>query len=150
MLTFSKRSTKLVLLQTDIRQAANDSNPAPQRIRMCLLDDHRILSEGLALMLGREPDIDVVAQCHRVVEAAQVAVSQEVDLFLVDLRLDGEEGFALLERLRGMEHPGRVVVLAAQVEDAELVRLASLGVSGIIFKNSPPDVLVQCIRSGLR
>ena len=119
---------------------------APHRIRICLLDDHRILSEGLAMVLGAESDIEVVAQCYNVADAVQVAGSQAVDLFLVDLRLKGEDGFALIERLRGMKHPARVVVLAAQVEDVELVRLVRLGVAGIILKHSPPGELVHCIR----
>jgi two-component system nitrate/nitrite response regulator NarL len=99
------------------------------------------------MMLGGEPDIKVVALCQKVADAAQVAVSQQVDLFLVDLRLQGEEGFGLLEKLHGMKHPARVVILAAQVEVAELVRLVSLGVSGIILKKSPPGELLRCIRS---
>ena len=99
------------------------------------------------MMLGAEPDIKVVALCQKVADAAQVAVSQQVDLFLVDLRLQGEEGFELLEKLREMKHPARVVILAAQVEVAELVRLVGLGVSGIILKKSPPGELLQCIRS---
>ena len=99
------------------------------------------------MMLGGEPDIKVVALCQKVADAAEVAVSQKVDLFLVDLRLQGEEGFDLLEKLRGMEHPARVVILAAQVEVAELVRLVSLGASGIILKKSPPGELLRCIRS---
>ena len=98
-------------------------------------------------MLEGEPDIKVVALCQKVADAAQVAVSQKVDLFLVDLRLQGEDGFELLEKLRQMEHPARVVILAAQVEVAELVRLVSLGVSGIILKNSPPGELLRCLRS---
>ena len=99
------------------------------------------------MVLGGEPDIEVVAQCYNVADAAQVAGSRGVDLFLVDLRLKGEDGFALIERLRAMKHPARVVVLAAQVEDAELLRLVSLGVAGIILKHSPPGILVKCIRS---
>jgi two-component system nitrate/nitrite response regulator NarL len=121
--------------------------PALQRIHICLLEDHRILSEGLAMMLGGEPDITVVALCQKVADATQVALSQHVDLFLVDLRLQGEEGFGLLEMLHRTEHPARVVVLAAEVEVAELVRLVSLGASGIILKKSPPGELLRCIRS---
>jgi len=120
---------------------------APERIRICLLEDHRILSEGLAIILGGEPDIKIVALCQKVADAAQVAVSQKVDLFLVDLRLQGEAGFDLVEKLRRMEHPARVVILAAEVEVAELVRLVRLGVSGIILKKSPPGELLRCIRS---
>ncbi len=99
------------------------------------------------MMLGEEPDIKIVALCQKVADAADVAVSQKVDLFLVDLRLQGEEGFEMLEKLHGMEHPARVVILAAQVEVAELIRLVSLGVSGIILKKSSPGELLRCIRS---
>ena len=120
---------------------------APQRIRICLLDDHKVLSQGLAVMLGGEADIEVVGQCYKVADAVQVATSQDVDLFLIDLRLEGEDGSTLAERLREMEHPARVLVLAAQVEPADLVRLVRLGVSGIVLKNSPPEALLQSIRS---
>ena len=122
-------------------------SPRVERIRVGLLDDHKILSEGLAAMLSREPDIEVVAQCQRVDQALEAAATQSVSLFVVDLQLDGEDGFALLSQLKKADFPGCVVVLAARVLDEDVVRLVRLGVTGIILKNSPPDVLLNCIRS---
>src|SRR5262249_27921304 len=57
-----------------------------------------------------------------------------------------ETGFQLLERLRQTEFSGRVIILAGEVEEEDVVRLATLGVSGVMLKTSPPQLLIQCIR----
>jgi DNA-binding NarL/FixJ family response regulator len=119
---------------------------ASPHIRVCLVDDHQILCQGLATMLEREPDIRVVAQCHTVAEGLAAADSG-VDVLVLDLRLGGEDGFTLLEQLRAIHFTGRVVILAAEVKDGEVRRLVGQGVSGIVLKNSPWDRLIQCIRS---
>jgi two-component system, NarL family, nitrate/nitrite response regulator NarL len=115
-------------------------------IRVCLVDDHQILCQGLATMLEREPDIKVVAQCYTVAEGL-AAASSGVDVLVLDLRLGGEDGFTLLEQLRAIHFPGRVIILAAEVKGGEVRRLIGQGVSGILLKNSPWDRLIQCIRS---
>jgi two-component system nitrate/nitrite response regulator NarL len=122
-------------------------SPAKQGIRICLLDDHKIYCEALAGMLGREPGIEVVGRCQTAAEALEVLGRQEVDLFLVDLWLEHGNGFDFLERLDKEDYNGRVVVLAERVEDADAVRLARLGVSGIVLKTSVPDLLTNCIRA---
>lgn len=116
-------------------------------IRVCLVDDHRILCEGLAMLLAREPDIEVVAQCQTVAEGLAAAEAHPIDVLVLDLRLGGEDGFELLEQLRTKTFSGRVAILAAEVADDEVVRLAGLGVSGIILKNSPPESLTKFVRT---
>jgi len=120
--------------------------PAPERIRICLLDDHKILLEGLARMLASEQDMAVVAQCNTVSEALAASDRDNVDLFLIDLRLNGQNGFAFLETFKTNNRKGRVLILAGQADDEEVVRLAGLGAAGIVLKNSAPELLFQCIR----
>jgi two-component system, NarL family, nitrate/nitrite response regulator NarL len=121
--------------------------PAPARIRVCLLDDHRILIEGLARMLAAEADLDVVALCVSASEALAASDSQAIDVFLLDFRLKDHDGFAFLEALnRKKDRHGRVLVLAAEADDEEIVRLATLGAWGLLLKNSATERLLECIR----
>ena len=122
--------------------------PARTTIKICLLDEHQILCQALADLLRQEPHIEVVAACHAAAAALEVCDSQHVDVLLMDLRLDsGDAGFVLLEQIQERKFQGKIVVLAASVEDHDVVRLAGLGVSGMILKDSPPERLVHCVRA---
>jgi two-component system, NarL family, nitrate/nitrite response regulator NarL len=115
-------------------------------IRVCLIDDHKILVDGLASMLSAEPDIDVVGQSYTVTDGLAMVSSSEVDLVLLDLRMNGEEGFDFLDRFKETGSKARVVILAGQAEDEDVIRLAGLGVSGVILKTAAREELLKCIR----
>ena len=115
-------------------------------IRICLVDDHKILLDGLASMLAAEPDTEVVGRCYNVADGLALVSAVEVDLVLLDLRMNGEEGFDFLDRFKDTGSKARVVILAGQAEDDDVIRLASMGVSGIILKNSSREDLLKCIR----
>ncbi len=119
--------------------------PARNTVRVCLLDEHRILCQALAEFLRQEPDIEVVAACHHSADALDVCQAGRADLLLLDLHPESP-GFDLLAQLQECGFPGKVVVLAAGVGDHDVVRLTSLGVSGMILKDAAPDRLVRCVR----
>jgi DNA-binding NarL/FixJ family response regulator len=115
-------------------------------IRICIIDDHLLVAEGVTALLEAEPDIKVVARCATVEEGMQALTSQSIDLALLDLNLGDEHGLALVNRLRDANVYVRVLVVAAAVTDEDVIRLAASGVSGILLKDSPPTLLLRAIR----
>ncbi len=118
-------------------------------VRICIVDDQVLVREAVAALLRTQRDLWVVGQCSTAEEALNVLASQEVDLVLLEPRIERRNGARLLRQLKEAGFAGRVLILASAVEDAEAFQLASLGAAGILLKESPADLLVKCVRKVL-
>jgi two-component system, NarL family, nitrate/nitrite response regulator NarL len=123
------------------------SETEQKSIRLLLLDDHALFRESVARLLHSEPGFEVVAQCASGTEALQIIESaKEIDIVLLDLDLGQERGTDFLDRLRNIHFGGKVLLVTADVNDAELSGLIRKGISGVFMKHGSPALLVQGIR----
>jgi two-component system, NarL family, nitrate/nitrite response regulator NarL len=117
------------------------------KIRLLLIDDHTLFRESVARLLQSEPRFEVVAQCASGTEALRfIESSSEIDVVLLDLDLGQERGAEFLDRLRNAHFDGKVLVVTAGVNDAELWSLIRKGISGVFMKHGSPTLLIQGIR----
>jgi len=112
-------------------------------IRVIVVDDHPVVRDGTAALLGAQAGLSVVATASSLPEARSVLVGTPADVVLLDIRLGAESGLNLLTG----EDPGPgVIVLTAydypQYADAAL----RLGASGFILKTAPLAELLDAIR----
>ena len=77
----------------------------PSSIRVLCVDDHRIVREGIALILAREPDIEVVASAANADEAVTEFKRHRPDVTLMDLRLGERNGIDAIKEIR-RDYPG--------------------------------------------
>jgi DNA-binding NarL/FixJ family response regulator len=115
-------------------------------IRLVIADDHPLILNGLESLFLLEPDVEVLARCRDGEETLQAVRRHQPDLLILDLRMPKKDGLAVLQELRQERLPTRVVVLTAELEEHEALRLLRLGVNGIVLKEMAPHLLVQCIR----
>lgn len=116
------------------------------RIRLVLADDHPIVLQGLAQLFGLEQDLEVVEHCLSG-EAAVAAVERHrPDVLVLDVRMPGIDGLAVLRELRRRRAPTRVLLLAAELDEDDVVEAVRLGVRGIVLKEMAPQQLVQAVR----
>jgi two-component system, NarL family, nitrate/nitrite response regulator NarL len=115
-------------------------------IRLVLIDDHPLVLNGLAQLLGSDPDFEVVAMCGTAAEGLQAVETLHPDVLLLDLALPDESGLSVLRRLDPTKPPA-VVVLTASQDEGELLDAARLGARGIVLKAMAPRVLEQCVRA---
>jgi DNA-binding NarL/FixJ family response regulator len=120
-------------------------NPAPP-IRVLCVDDHRIVREGIALILSREPDLSVVAMAASVEEAVAEYNRHLPDVTLMDLRLKTSNGIEAVREIR-REHPeARIVVLTMYRGDEDIHRALSAGAVTYLLKDALSDDLIRTIR----
>jgi DNA-binding NarL/FixJ family response regulator len=115
-------------------------------IRLVIADDHPLILNGLENLFLLESDIKVLARCRDGEETLQAVRHHQPDLLILDLRMPKKDGLAVLQELHEEKLPTRIVVLTAELEEHEALRLLRLGVSGIVLKEMAPHLLVQCIR----
>ena len=124
-----------------------------QPIRVVLVDDDPLVRAGLAMILGGSSDIEVVAEAGDGVEAVGTIAAQQPDVVLMDLRMprrDGLEATRLVVAAQGSTGrltPTRVIVLTTFDTDDMVVTALRVGASGFLLKDTPPQRIVDAIRS---
>jgi DNA-binding NarL/FixJ family response regulator len=121
-----------------------DAKPKP--IRVVLADDHPIVRDGLRKLLTLEEDIEVVGEAADGREVVQVVQETRPDVLILDLRMPYMDGLATLQALQQVERKVRVIVLTASEDKNEFVQAMKLGCSGIVLKQTAPELIVKSIR----
>jgi DNA-binding NarL/FixJ family response regulator len=119
-------------------------------VRVLLGDDHKIVREGLKMVLADDPLLQVVAEAdsgHAVLDIVQALHGpQGIDVVLLDIAMPGMDGLEVLQALR-RDWPGLpVLMLSTYPEKQYAVRCIQLGASGYLNKSTDPDDLIAALR----
>ena len=120
-------------------------------IRVLSVDDQRMVREGLALVLGLLPGVEVVGTASGGEEAVRMAGELRPDVVLMDLNLGrGPGGAEVTARLRALAEPPQVLVLTTYDTEADILSAIDAGASGYLLKDAPPEDLFRAIRGTAR
>ena len=114
-------------------------------VRVLIVDDHRMFSQALELLLRGEDDIEVVGSAATGEAALEMCEELEVDVALVDIDLPGIDGVAVTAHLREAHPEIRVVVITAFQAPNVMARAVKAGASGYVMKTDLADTLVGAI-----
>ena len=117
-----------------------------QPIRILLVDDHRIVREGLASMLSTQPDMCVVGEAGTGTEAIAQAVCLLPDIILLDLEMPDLDGVGVLERVRVELPNARVIILTAYGTDERILDAVRAGAKGYLLKGAGLDEVLHAVR----
>lgn len=126
--------------------------PAPP-IRLLIVDDSSRQREGWALLLGSQPEFEVVGQASDGAGALALARRTPVDVVLMDLQMRRVGGAVAASRILTDERvaeqgtPPRVILFATVDLDAQLPAAASAGAYAVLFKDVEPEALFDAIRA---
>ena len=116
-------------------------------IRVLLVDDEAMVRVGLRMVLSAEPDVDVVGEAGDGEEAEQMTLELEPDVVLMDVRMPRVDGLEGARRVMAARPETKVVVLTTFGEDEYVEAALRAGVSGFLLKVSPPEQLIQAVRT---
>jgi two-component system, NarL family, nitrate/nitrite response regulator NarL len=115
-------------------------------IRLLIADDHPIVRDGLKKLLLLEDDFDVIGEAGDGREVLEKVRDLDPDVLLLDLRMPNLDGLATLTALAQVNKRTRVIILTASEDKNEFVQAMKLGCSGIVLKQTAPDLIVKSIR----
>ena len=119
---------------------------AVRPIRVLCVDDHRLMREGVARIVGVHADMEVVGGASNGEQAVTQFVEQRPDVTLMDLQLPVVNGIEAIRRIRQIDPSARIVVLTMYEGDENIHRAFDAGAMGYVLKDAIPDDLIHVIR----
>ncbi len=116
-------------------------------IKCLAVDDHPAVRQGLALLFGGTPDIDLVDTVHSGEEVLDAVKRHDPGVVIVDVRLPGMDGISTVKRLAEEAPDAGTVMFSAYGDKRLLSDAISAGARGYVMKGSPPDDLLRAIRT---
>jgi DNA-binding NarL/FixJ family response regulator len=125
--------------------------PAPAGpTRILLVDDHPLVREGLAEVLGRESDLVICGEAESRQQALELIPTAKPDLAIIDLALKKSHGLELIKDIRALFPKVLMLVVSMQDEGLNAERAIQAGARGYITKDEATVNVVQAVRTVLR
>ncbi|MFI5484920.1 response regulator [Micromonospora echinaurantiaca] len=119
-------------------------------IRVLIADDEALVRGGLRMILGAQPDIEVVADAADGEDAVRLAARFEPDVVLMDIHMPRLDGIVAAERILAERAEVRIIMLTTFDLDEYVYRALRAGASGFMLKTTPPKDLADALRTAAR
>lgn len=122
-------------------------------IRVIIADDQKLVRAGFAMVIGSQPDMEVVGQASDGAQAVALAESLHPDVVLMDVRMPGMDGIEATSRITSLsaesadDRPTRVIILTTFDLDEYVMAAINAGASGFLLKDTEPETLLNSIRT---
>jgi DNA-binding NarL/FixJ family response regulator len=120
-------------------------------IRVLLVDDQDLVRAGFAMVLGSQPDIEVVGEARDGRAAVRLASDRPADVMVMDVRMPELDGVAATREICQAAQRPRVLILTTFDLDEYAFAALRAGASGFLLKSAPPEELlyaVRCVHNG--
>ena len=128
------------------RRAGTERRGSFDRVKVLIVDDHALFRVGIANILGKEPDLEVVGEANDSRSAIERALETSPDIVLMDLSLPAPGGIETTQRIKRELPSTAIIVLAVSEDEDALFDAIKAGAAAFILKDVGPDDLVTIIR----
>jgi DNA-binding NarL/FixJ family response regulator len=124
--------------------------PIPLVTRILIADDHSIVRSGLKKVLDAKPDMAVVAEAEDGAEAVEKALTEDVDLVILDVSMPRKTGIQAAAELHKRKPELRVLMLSMHDSEQFLFEALKAGASGYVLKSAADTDIVDAVRAAMR
>ena len=116
-------------------------------VRILIVDDHEVVRDGIAVMMGRQQDFVVVGEAENGADAVQKARDLQPDLVLMDLRMPQMDGVEAMRQIRSQDPDIKFIVLTTYDSDEYIFDAIEAGAKGYLLKDASREELFQAVRA---
>jgi len=115
-------------------------------MKIVIVDNHPVIRQGIISILANEKDVQEIKEASNIQEAMSIITREEIEIVIVDLRLDNEDGLAIVARAKDMDLKTKFIVLTEVMSQEDFKRATQLGVEGYILKEAFVEDILYAIR----
>ncbi len=115
-------------------------------IRVLIVDDQRLMRDGLVTLLNMEEDIQVIGTADNGDEAVRSVQTKECDVVLMDIRMPVKNGIAATREIVRLNSAVKVLMLTTYEDQDDVVSALSAGAVGYLLKDMPAEEIAESIR----
>ncbi len=117
-----------------------------ETLRLVVADRYPLFAQAVERILGEQREFEVIARCEDGDAALRAVSLYHPDALVIDVDIPGKDGVSVLREIRAMSVATRVVLLAHEMSEAQIIVALRSSVDGIVLKTATPDTLVDCVR----
>lgn len=118
-----------------------------KRIRTMIVDDHTLVRQGMRLLLGQDPELELVGEACNGIEAVEKAEQLKPDVVLMDLLMPEMDGITAIQELKKRMPEIEIIALTSVLEDASVVAAVKAGAVGYLLKDTQALNLCESIKA---
>jgi len=122
-------------------------NKETSEIKLLLVDDHRLLRDGLAAILKESEDIEIVGSVSSGEEAIRLFPSLNPDVILMDIMMGGMTGIEATRWIKEQNNDVKVILISAEVKKELVTAGIEAGTDGYLPKDVEKEILIEAIRA---
>src|ERR1043166_8655681 len=119
--------------------------PAPQKIRILIIDDQLVVREGLRLLIENRPGLKIAAMVGNRSEALEIVAREIFDLIILNLELGGSSALSLIPQLREAADKARVLAMTSLRSTETHQTAIQLGAMGVVLKEEAAELVIKAI-----
>jgi DNA-binding NarL/FixJ family response regulator len=116
------------------------------QVRCMVVDDHAAVREGVKMILTRDREITVIGESGSGGAAIEMAAKRKPDVIVMDVRMDGMDGFEATRRITAAQPDVGIILYTAHGERGLLAEGLDCGARGYVLKDAPPDDIVRAVK----
>lgn len=115
-------------------------------INLLIVDDEKLIRDGLNILLSTYEDINVVELCKDGEEAVKVCTSKQVDIVLMDIRMDKCDGVLATKLIKALNNKIKILILTTFKDEEYIYSALNNGASGYLLKDSSKERIYEAIK----
>jgi two-component system response regulator NreC len=118
-----------------------------RKIRIVLVDDHKLMRSGLRVLLEQQPDLTVVGESSDGREAVALVASQRPDVLVMDVGMPSLNGIEAAVQITQSNPEAAIVMLSMHSDESYVLRALKAGAKGYLLKDSAEADLIRAVRA---
>ncbi|WP_026883299.1 response regulator transcription factor [Clostridium akagii] len=115
-------------------------------IKIAIADDEKLIRDSLKIIIGSDPEIEVIGLCSNGKEAYELSKNNNIDVLLMDIRMPNVDGVEGTRLVKDVSPSTKILILTTFNDDEYIFQAMKFGASGYLLKDTSTEIIIDSIK----